>query len=62
MVFLTIGEVADRIGVTLQTLRNWDKSGQFTPHHRTRGNQRVYSEEQVEDYLNGNYEEVDRNV
>lgn len=62
MVFLTIGEVADRIGVTIQILRNWDKSGQFTAHHRTRGNQRVYSEEQVEDYLSDNYEEVDRNV
>lgn len=48
---MSVGEFAREIGVTIQTLRNWDNSGKLKPHHRTIGGQRIYSVEQVEDYL-----------
>lgn len=52
MVFLSIGEFANRIGVTIQTLRNWDKSDKLKPHHRTFSGHRVYAESQIDDYFN----------
>jgi len=51
MEYMSVGEFAREIGVTIQTLRNWDKSGKLKPHHRTIGGQRVYSVDQIEDYL-----------
>ncbi len=49
--FYTINEFAKLIGVSPQTLRLWDKQGKLKPHHRTEGNQRVYSSEQADSYL-----------
>lgn len=49
--FYNINEFAKRLGVSSSTLRNWDKSGALTPHHRTAGGHRVYSEEQAVHYL-----------
>jgi len=40
-------EMAKRLGITIQTLRNWDKSGKL-PAKRTVSNQRYYNED---DYL-----------
>lgn len=54
MEFLSVGEFAKAIGVTIKTLRNWDKSGKLKPHHRTVGGQRVYTEEQIEEYFEMN--------
>lgn len=54
MKYLTIKSFAEEIGVTEQTLRNWDKTGKLKPHHRTPSGYRMYSTEQVEIYfLNG---------
>lgn len=33
MEYLSIGEFAKKIGVTIQTLRNWDKTGKLKPNH-----------------------------
>lgn len=54
MEFLSVGEFAKAIGVTIKTLRNWDKSGKLKPHHRTVGGQRVYTEDQIEEYFQMN--------
>ena len=51
--YLTIGETADMLSVSIATLRNWDREGKFVPHHRTKGGQRAYSREQIEEYLQG---------
>ena len=49
--YMSINEFATEIGVSASTLRNWDRTGKLTPHHRTPGNQRVYSAEQANEYL-----------
>ena len=50
--FLTVQEFADAIGMHPQTVRQWDRDDTLKPHHRTPGGQRMYSEEQVQNYLN----------
>lgn len=49
--FMSIGEFASEIGVSESTLRNWDKSGKLVPHHRTKGGQRVYKDDQAAEFL-----------
>jgi excisionase family DNA binding protein len=51
MEFYSTKEFADLIGVHENTLRRWDKTGKLTPHHRTIGGHRVYSQEQVDNYF-----------
>src|SRR3989344_4344221 len=46
---LTIQEVADILRVSTKTLRRWDQAGRFVPI-RTAGNQRRYTQEQVDNY------------
>lgn len=41
--FLSIGEVANEIGVSVPTLRRWDRKGLFKSDKRTFGNHRCYS-------------------
>lgn len=48
--FLTISEFADKIGVHVQTLRDWDSNGKLKPHHKTPGGRRYYTMEQAEQY------------
>lgn len=52
--YYSIGKFAELIGVSTNTLRTWEKNGRLLPHHRTKGNQRVYSDEQAEEYLSSN--------
>lgn len=47
MKYFTINKFAKIIGVTPQTLRNWDKSGKLTPHHTAENGYRYYSDEQL---------------
>ncbi|MBZ9688480.1 MerR family transcriptional regulator [Clostridium estertheticum] len=49
--FYSITEFAERIDVTPQVLRYWDKLGKFKPHHKTLGGHRCYTYEQVADYF-----------
>ncbi len=44
---LTIEEAAHRLGVSRQTLRNWEASGKLVPNGRTDGGHRRYTESQV---------------
>jgi predicted site-specific integrase-resolvase len=40
--FIKIGEAAKILGVTPQTLRRWEETGQFIPTKRTEGGTRYY--------------------
>lgn len=52
----TINKFAKLLGVTPQTLRNWDKSGKLKPIHTSGNGYRYYSEEQLQE-LKGNIQE-----
>ena len=51
MKYYSIGQFAERIGKTEQTLRNWDKKGMLKPHHVTESGYRYYSQEQLNHFL-----------
>ena len=51
MKYYSIGEFANKIGKTVQTLRNWDKNGTFKPCHVTSGGTRYDSQEQLNYFL-----------
>ncbi|MFL8713036.1 IS607 family transposase [Clostridioides sp. GD02377] len=51
MKYYSIGEFANKIGKTIQTLRNWDSKGTLKPHHITEGGTRYYSQEQLNHFL-----------
>ena len=40
------------MGVSAQTLRNWDKNGKLHPHHTSRNGYRYYSHEQLNQVMN----------
>ena len=40
--FLTIGELADRSGINVRTIKFWEEKGLITPHRRTDGGFRLY--------------------
>ena len=50
--FLSISDFAKQIGVHQQTVRRWDANGTLKPHHRTPKGYRIYTEQQVQNYLN----------
>lgn len=51
MKYYSIGQFAEFISKTPQTLRDWHKKGLFIPHHITDGGTRYYSEEQLNHFL-----------
>ena len=48
MNYYSINKFSNIIGVTPQTLRNWDKSGKLHPHHTSGNGYRYYSDEQLQ--------------
>lgn len=44
---LTIEQVAVQLGVSPQTVRNWETQGKLVPSYRTEGGHRRYSQKQV---------------
>lgn len=50
--YYSINKFSKIVGVTPQTLRNWDKSGRLPPHHTSANGYRWYSEEQLNKVLN----------
>lgn len=52
MKYYTIHEMTEILGVTAQTLRNWDKSGKLKPHHTSPNGYRYYSEDSLNQLLN----------
>ena len=51
MKYYSIGEFSKLIGKTSQTLRDWDKKGEFKPHHVSPSGYRYYSQEQLNHFL-----------
>ncbi len=51
MKYYSIGEFANKIGKSIQTLRNWDKKNILKPSHVTQGGTRYYSQEQLNHFL-----------
>ena len=51
MRYFTINKFSKIVGVTPQTLRNWDKTEKLKPHHTTENGYRYYSEEQLKQVL-----------
>lgn len=51
MSYMSVGEAAAYMGVSVTTLRRWEKLGRFVPAHRTFGQHRRYSVEQCNAYL-----------
>ena len=49
--FLSIGATATLLGVSISTLRRWEKEGSFLANHRTRGGHRRYSKSQIKEYF-----------
>lgn len=41
--FMTIGEVAKKMGVTVRTLQYYDKEGLLSPSKQSEGGRRLYS-------------------
>ena len=50
--YITISEAADRLNVSKETLRRWDKSGKFKSYRHPINNYRVYTEEQIKSLVN----------
>lgn len=49
--YLTIKEVAELLGVTTLTLRNWDRIGKLKAYRNPINNYRVYKPEEIELFL-----------
>ena len=52
--FYSLRELREILGITAQTLRNWDYSGKLKPHHTDANGYRFYSEAQLQQILNKN--------
>ena len=52
---ISIGIVAEMLGVSIQTLRRWDDDGSFKSHRSGELSYRYYTEDQIEDFLSDNY-------
>lgn len=50
--FITIKEAAEILGISIDTLRRWDKSGKLNPVKMSEAGYRLYSKAQIELYLN----------
>ena len=49
--FLTTPQFAKRVGVTKNTIINWENAGLIQPHHISPTGRRFYTEAQVEEVL-----------
>lgn len=47
MAYLSVGKMAKSLGVTEQTLRNWDKSGKLKPVYVAESGYRYYTDDQL---------------
>lgn len=50
--YYSIREFSNILGVSAQTLRNWDKNGKLHPHHTSSNGYRYYSHEQLNQVMN----------
>ena len=56
---ISIGGAAKRLGVSIQTLRAWDKSGYFKAV-KTSGGHRKYRDLEIESFIRGNKVEYEK--
>ena len=56
MKYYSAKTVKTLLGVTAQTLRNWDKSGKLKPSYVKSNGYRYYSEEVISEFTNNNEE------
>lgn len=47
--YLTIGELARRVGVTVRTIQYYDQQGLLSPSAKGPQNQRLYTDDNVKD-------------
>lgn len=52
--FYSLREFRKILGITAQTVRNWDASGKLKPHHVGTNGYRYYSEEQLQKIISNN--------
>jgi DNA-binding transcriptional MerR regulator len=45
---LTIAEAAAKLGVSISTLRNWDRQGKLTPRRHPINGYRIYDKVEIE--------------
>ena len=50
--YYSIHEFSKMIGVSAQTLRNWDHNGKLHPHHTTASGYRYYSDKELNQVMN----------
>ena len=50
--YYSINKFSKILGVSAQTLRNWDKKGKLHPHHTSSNGYRYYSHEQLNQVMN----------
>ena len=50
--YYSINEFSKILGVSAQTLRNWDNKGKLHPHHTSSNGYRYYSHEQLNQVMN----------
>ncbi len=55
---LTIKQVSEIIGVSIQTLRRWDKSGKLVSVRKKPSGHRYYSWDSVEEYIESNVKNI----
>ena len=51
MKYYTINQARKMLGVSAQTLRNWDKAGKLKPHHTSANGYRYYAEDDLNSFL-----------
>jgi excisionase family DNA binding protein len=49
--YLTVGQAAERLGVSRSTLRNWDKTGKLKPYRHPVNRYRLYLRADLEKLL-----------
>lgn len=59
--YLTIRETANLVGVSPQTLRNWEKCGELVPYRNPINNYRMYKVIQIENFIEDMRNERSRN-
>lgn len=55
MKYYSINEFSKILGVSAQTLRNWDNNGKLHPHHTSNNGYRYYSHEQLNQVMNKDF-------
>jgi predicted site-specific integrase-resolvase len=60
--YYAVGETAKKIGVTTQTLRDWDRTGKLKPHHIAKSGYRYYSQEQINQVIGKRNDTIEKRI